>query len=393
MKAISISSILNLSIDDAHQNNFAGFDPYDALNTSIGVLKRGKWPPVFLIQILKRNPVNLRPLLGIKPGHNPKGLGLFLEACALLELHEPQSKIKEIEILLDILQEIQTPGYSGACWGYNFDWASPVKVLPKGSPTSVVTGFISKALYQTVQLSKFPEAIELFRNIAPFMRNDLPQFSDESGICISYSTVKKDCCYNASLLAAGYFARLWHLDRNERDRVLTKHLVDFVVSRQKKDGSWAYSEDLESGKERVQTDFHQGFILDSINECMDFLEEEPLHWMNALRQGAAFYFHRQFTPGGRSYFRLPRAYPVDVHHQAQGVISAVKLSKRFPEYQETSDRLVKWAISNLYDGHGRFFYRIFPLFKDKSHYIRWGQGWMVLALTYYYLQTNSGNVR
>lgn len=391
MTAKSIQSILNRALDDARDNHYAGYDPYDALNSSFGALKSGKWPPVLSIQLMKRNPINLRPLLGIQPGHNPKGIGLFLEACALLDQDEPESKTEEINILLQLLNNTQTPGYSGVCWGYNFDWASPAKVLPKGSPTAVVTGFISKALYETVALNRFPLAAEMFRNIAPFMRNDLPKHIDKTGICISYSTVKKDCCYNASLLAAGYFARLWHLDRNEDDRLLTRKLVDFVIARQKVNGSWAYSEDLETGKERIQTDFHQGFILDSISECMDYLEEEPQHWKEAMRSGATFYFNEQFAPDGRSYFRLPRKYPTDVHHQAQGVLTAIKLSKRFPEFAKYADSMVNWAIKNMYNGKGRFYYRVFPLFKDKTHYIRWGQGWMALALTYYYLHLNQRN--
>jgi hypothetical protein len=57
-----------------------GYDPYDALNSpflskvSLGL----KYPRIAFTQGLKLSPVNLRPFLGVRPGFNPKGIGLFL---------------------------------------------------------------------------------------------------------------------------------------------------------------------------------------------------------------------------------------------------------------------------------------------------------------------------
>lgn len=389
MRKNALHSIIDQALKDAAANNYAGFDPYDALNTSWQIFNRGKWMPVLLIQAMKRNPVNLRRMLGIRKGHNPKGIGLLLEASVLMEQSHPGKYKDTIDRLLRLLEETQTPGYSGTCWGYNFDWASPVKTLPAGSPTVVVTGFISKALYEAVQLGNNQDAERLFRGIEDFIASDLPRFSDHTGMCISYSTVKKDCCFNASLLAAGYLARLFHLTGREELRTEAEALVNFVVARQKSNGVWAYSIDLESGKERTQIDFHQGFILDSISEVMEYTAQKPVHWLEALKKGSEFYFNEQFSKGGRSYFRLPRKYPTDVHHQAQGIISATKLSEKFPEYTIHGERMMKWAMKFLHNGHGRFYYRVFPAFTDKTHYLRWGQAWMVLALARWYRHLQS----
>lgn len=384
MKSPPLKEIIDQSLGFAAAENYAGYDPYDALNTSFGMLKKGKWPPVLFIQVMKRLPVNLRPILGIKKGHNPKGIGLLLESCAILNRLHPREYDEHINRLLALLDELKTPGYSGTCWGYNFDWASPVKTLPKYSPTVVVTGFISKALFGLIQHAKNERAERLFRNIEPFIAEDLPAFSDETGLCISYSTVKRDCCFNASLLAAGYYARLFHLTKNPEHRSRAKDLVDFVIHRQKKDGSWAYSIDLETGNERIQTDFHQGFILDCIMETMEFLNEQPDHWLAALHRGASFYFHQQFDENGRSFFRLPKKYPTDVHHQAQGIITAAKIARFFPEFVPDGDKMVNWALKHMHDGNGRFYYRVFAGFTDKTRYLRWGQAWMTLALSHWF---------
>jgi len=46
---------------------------------------------------------------------------------------------------------------------------------------------------------------------------------------------------------------------------LINEAVLFVLSKQNNDGSWNYSYDIKNNTERKQIDFHQGFILTSLN--------------------------------------------------------------------------------------------------------------------------------
>ena len=55
---------------------FKGYDPYDTLNSPLPFHCLGKWGPVLAIQFQKRNPFNIRKLLGIKKEYNPKAIGL-----------------------------------------------------------------------------------------------------------------------------------------------------------------------------------------------------------------------------------------------------------------------------------------------------------------------------
>lgn len=386
MEAQHLKSLIDQSIDYAEKRNFAGYDPYDALNTSLKFLKKGRWMPVLLIQAMKRLPINLRPVLGIPRGENPKALGLFLEACSKLELQHQGQYRPQCLHLLDRLDALKTPGFSGTCWGYHFDWASPVKVLPKGSPTIVVTGFIAKGLYEAIKIGGMPKAEKVFREIEPFISNELPQFEDETGLCISYSTVVKDCCYNASALAAGYYARLFDLTSEDRYREKARKIIDFVVARQHANGRWDYSVDLNTGKVREQTDFHQGFIVDSIVETMMYLGERPDSWARAVSTGAEFYLNQQFAVNGRSFFRIPRQYPTDVHHQAQGIITCCRISTMGMDHLVEAEKMTEWAMMHLHDQNGSFYYRYFRFFTDKTRYMRWGQAWMTLALTKLYLE-------
>src|SRR6185503_3508027 len=68
-------------------NEWAGYDPYDALNSPVfGSLPflNFRVPRIVFTQVMKRSPVNFRRLLRVPPTQNPKGLALFL--AALLKL-------------------------------------------------------------------------------------------------------------------------------------------------------------------------------------------------------------------------------------------------------------------------------------------------------------------
>ena len=71
---------------------------------------------------MRRFPVNLRPLLLVSKEHNPKGLGLFLGGYArLYKLDQGQGYLEKIRHLIHLLSSLRSEGYSGNCWGYNFD--------------------------------------------------------------------------------------------------------------------------------------------------------------------------------------------------------------------------------------------------------------------------------
>lgn len=40
-----------------------------------------------------------------------------------------------------------------------------------------------------------------------------------------------------------------------------------------------------------------------------------------------------------------------------------------------------WAMDNMWDERGYFYYRVYPFFKNKISYMRWSQAWMLLAMT------------
>jgi hypothetical protein len=362
------------------KEEYKGYDPYDTLNSFIPFKLLGKWGPILAIQFQKRNPVNIRPLIGIKKEINPKAFGLFLQAYSIL-YHKTQQKIyfEKAEYFYNWLNTNYSAGYSGKCWGYNFAWASPQKYMKPNIPSAVVTGFVVKGLFEFYKISQKKEVLDLIVSACRFLDIDLEKYSDETGLSISYTPIQKDVCYNASLLAAEAFAKLYSINKNEAYKDIAIKAVEFVIRRQKESGSWNYSVDLNSNKERVQIDFHQGYILESLFEIKNSLMINNEQWENAIKKGLTFYKERQFHDNGRSYWRIPKDYPVDIHNQAQGIITFNKLDEYSEEYSSFAESISNWTVENMQSAKGYFYYQVFKTHIHKITYMRWSQAWMFLA--------------
>lgn len=352
------------------ESNFKGYDPYDVLKSHFPFHWLGKWGPILAIQTTKRSPVNLRPLLGISKGENPKGIGLLLNAYS--QMLDPDEEL--LKKLFQRLLELRTKDTIGYAWGYDFPWASPVKFLLAWSPTIVVTGFIAQGIYAYFKITKDPVAMEVLEGISAFMLS-LPKTENENGVCFSYSSTMQDICFNASMLGAEHFARMYSITGDDMSKELALKATKFTIQHQLENGAWPYSLN-DKGEARQQIDFHQGFVICSLLEVIEHLKEVPEEWNKALVRGAEFYRKEQFTEEGRSLWRWPKEWPTDIHHQAQGIITFSCLGN-----VEFARRIADWTIDNMRGKDGSFYYRVHRWGKDRTRYMRWGQAWMALALS------------
>lgn len=363
--------------------NFKGYDPYDTLNSWIPFKKFGNLISVLAIQIQKRNPINIiRPLLGIKKEYNPKGLGLFLKAYSMLyQIDKKEEYLETCNFLFEKIIQLKSKGYSGACWGYNFDWASPGSYLPKFTPSIVVTAFVVDGLIEYYEVNPLPEIKKEIVSTGDYILKDLPKTETYNGFCFAYTDKSKDCCYNASMLGAETLAKIYSLNNDLSLISYAKRAVNFVLARQKADGSWNYSLDLKTGKERKQIDFHQGFILMSLQNYIKYSGDTNTIIIDSIKRGLVFYKHEQFKDDGVSLWRLPKEYPIEIHNQAQGILTFAELSEYQNDYLAFAETVANWTIQNMQDKEGCFYYRNYRYYKNKIPFMRWSQAWMLVALT------------
>ena len=373
------SSLLSLEkyID---YNNYKGYDPYDTLNSSFPLKYFGKWFSILAIQFQKRNPINIRPLLGVKAGINPKGMGLLLKAyCILYEIENKNEYYECAKNIYVWLINNYSEGYSGICWGYNFDWANPEEYLKAFEPNVVVTGTVIDGIYKYSKIFQDTQAREIVISSSDFVLKDLPIINIDTKKCIGYNTNSKNCCYNASLYGSLILSFANRIKPNKKYQEIIDEVVAYVLSKQKTDGSWYYSYNIEQQTERRQIDFHQGFILVLLNDIIkDYSSQKDI--LTSIQRGINYYKDKQFYKNGRSKWRLPKKWPVDIHNQSQGIITFSKFAYLNKEYLSFSHNIANWTITNMQAEDGYFYYRNYKYFKNKISYIRWSQSWMFLAL-------------
>lgn len=382
MHTTELLASLDRLIAYVERENYKGYDPYDTLNSVIPFRWLGRWGEVIATQVQKRNPVNIRPLLGIRKGYNPKAIGLLLHAYSVLQRKFPERNYSaRLNFLLNWLKENPSKGFAHACWGYNFGWSTPKKHLPAYAPTVVATGFVVKGLWEYHRLTQDPIARDLLLDAARFVYDDLPRTTLPGGISFSYSPFFPDVCYNASLLGAEILARAWVLSGNEEYKSLAIQAVEFVVSKQKEDGHWKYSYEPEEDRERHQVDFHQGYVIDSIAYVMDLLNHRPDTWLQAVKRGLRFFHDVQFRDDGRGIWRWPKEYPTEIHNQSQGIISLIRWRQLSPETAPRASVIAHWTIRHMQDPNtGHFYYRQYPHHTNRISFMRWSNAWMMLAL-------------
>lgn len=358
--------------------DFAGYDPYDGLNSPITrALSFGrKYGRIAFIQGMKRSPLNLRPFLGIKKGHNPKGIGLFLWGYAKLYKTDPRPEyLEKIGHLLDLLEQLKSTGYSGNCWGYNFDWQSRAFFVPKYTPTIVNSSFIGHALLDTYLYTGNIKALEMAIPINDFILNDLNRKEENGTICFSYTPLDHTAVHNANLLGASLLIRLYRYTSDQRLKDTALASLAYSMNHQKSDGSWYYAD---TNFQSWIDSFHSGFNLRSIRYFLD--EGCAEEYRSVYEKGVRFYARNFFLPDGTPKYYHNSIWPIDIHSPAQAIVFFSGLGA---EYRELTDRILSWTIENMYNAKGYFYFQKWPHLTNKIPYMRWGQAWAFHALTEY----------
>jgi len=368
------------------ENTYSGFDPYDALNTDIFIHLPTKYLKIFVTQLFVYSPINFRKLLHTQQGKNPKALGLFLQAyCNLYKanLIEKERFDTISAYLVEELIQLRSPNYANYCWGFNFPWQDITRYGPRYLPSIVNTSYVGNAFLDLYEITKEQNYLNIAESISRFILNDLNIIKIDNGICFSYTPIDKHLVHNANILGAAFISRVYSIIGQEELLNIASMAFDWTLSRQRDDGSWAYSVNRDTGKERNQIDFHQGFILDAFCDFIQYSHMKKSTIEYSLLIGANYYINNQFDLQGRSKWRLPRNWPIDIHHQAQGIITFSKIfgyTGRV-EYLWKAKQIALWTIDNMQNKSGYFYYQIWPYFTNKISYMRWGQAWMFLALS------------
>jgi len=369
--------------------NYLGNSLYDSHNSKFSFEKLGTKPSFYINQIVKRSPINLRKVLRVPKGINPKGQGLFLYSYSklygtgLIDDKEIEDRAK---YFYNWLKENPSVGYSGHCWGYNYFWPKrDGSHVPAYTPSVVVTGFISRSLLEYYEVFKDETVRDVLKSCTKFVMNDVNLYKGDDGYCFSYTPVKKDLTVNANLLAAETLLYSDLLNKENNFKEYVDQVIKFTLNTQNEDGSWYYSFDYSTREPKKQIDFHQGYVLESLYRLSKYYEiaygiKSP-NVKDAIQKGLNFYKEKQFDTKGFAYWRLPKKYPIDIHNQSQGIITFLSMKDYIKGGEKFAHKIAEWTVDNMQGRMGNFYYQKYPLLINKTNYLRWNQGWMMVALT------------
>jgi uncharacterized protein YyaL (SSP411 family) len=379
------------------ENGWEGYDPYDGLNSRLTsyVSGRSKWLRILFVQLNKSLPINIRSILRIKKGIHIKGMGLF--ALAFLKLYETTGDpdfLKEAMFCLDFLKtKSLKEHYMGHCWGDYFEYQPAKSALTSNTtntPDIINTVVCALAFLEHYDITGNEESLAIAMSSRNFIIHTL-YINNGGKAFFKYTPISKSSgiTYNASTHGAMLLAKISKYKEDTQNREIAQRVIDYVIAKQKPNGAWYYSES--DGKEKIQIDFHQGFILDDLYDFIRYTKPSDDQYIKALLKGAEFYRNEQFLLDGKAKWRWPRQYPVDIHNQAQGIITFSRLGELESEYLDFAKKIAFWTIKNMQGRDGEFYYQNWRYFTNKITYMRWAQAWMMLALSTLLESTKSCN--
>ncbi|HYA78799.1 MAG TPA: hypothetical protein VED65_00555, partial [Candidatus Bathyarchaeia archaeon] len=277
-------------------NDWAGYDPYDALNSPIFrtlPYLDHRLPRLVLTQALKRCPVNFRRLLHIPKTQNPKAIALFLSAFVSLAKNDAAGRKGDLDLMIDRLRILRSPGANYWCWGYSFPWQTRTVVVPAGAPNLVCTSFVANALLDAFDHGQDTQCRDMGLSAAEFILNEL-YWVDGDAAGFSYPVGQlQSQVHNANFLAAALLCRAYKYTGDEKFLGPALRAARYSAGKQHSDGSWPYGE---SPTQRWVDNFHTGYNLCALQAISR--DAATAEFDAVLRSGFEFYRSHFFGEDG-----------------------------------------------------------------------------------------------
>jgi hypothetical protein len=385
-------------LDYCRRNDWAGYDPYDALNSEI--FKRvpfldSRIPRLVLTQALKRSPINLRPLLMIPKTHNPKAIALFLMAFLKLEKLGLLEDRQLVPLMVQKLIDLRSPNSTSSmnptnstdsmtsspssywCWGYSFPWQGRSILAQRGAPNLVCTAFVANALLDAYESEKNASCLDMATSAADYLLNKLYWEGSNGDAGFSYPVpAYRTQVHNANFLAAALFCRAYrHSGKREYLEPALK-AARYSAGKQHPNGSWDYGE---QETQRWIDNFHTGYNLGALRTICNYLNTDEFE--PHIRRGFKFYRDHFFQMDGVPKYFHNKTYPIDIHSVAQSIVTLMEFRDLDQSNIELAYRVLERSVDNMWDEGGYFYYQVTPYYKNKISYMRWSQAWMLLALS------------
>ncbi len=361
------------------ENDYRAYDTFDGLSSPLlrPLTFETRTLRTVLLQGVRRFPLNLRPLLGIKKSRSTKGMGFL--ARGFLRLHQATGDAQWLEraqYALEWLIDNQSKGYSGSCWGNHFDYQSRGFYLPKGVPTIVWTSLIGHAFLDGYEYLKTEKYLQVAQSACHHILQDIDSYPEGNGVCISY-VPGLDCrVHNANTLGGSFLARVYSHTGDHACRDLAEKALLYTANHQQSDGSWYYGE-----KENLHwvDNFHSGYVLDCFKHYLGCTGDKQFR--PVMNKGYEYWKKTFFLSDGTPRYYNHKTLPIDIQCCSQAIDTLVFFKDVDPDSIALAAKVALWTIENMQDRDGYFYYRRYSArLVNKTPTLHWGQATMLCAL-------------
>lgn len=358
--------------------DYKGYDPGDGLTSFLRPLTFGNiFAERVLQQAIWKAPVNVRPLVGVKPLESTKGRGFM--AWGYVLAHARTGNMADRERALACLRWLDTarvPDQVGHCWGNHFDFTTRSGRMVAHTPTIVWSGLIGQAFLEAYERLGEPWLLDVAESICRWILS-LPKEKTATGTCLSYTAVFQNSVHNSNLLGAGLLARTWKHRRRQEYLDTAREAVLYSCSRQREDGSWWYGE---APKYHWIDNFHTAYNLDSLKRYQESSGDESFR--PQIEKGYEYFKRVFFEPEGRPRYYHDRPYPIDIQCASQAIDTFALFADWDAAALELAGRVAEWTITHMQGADGHFYYRKYPVLTARTPYFHWGQSTMFKALAH-----------
>jgi len=375
-----IEDTIRSLIEYCRRNDWAGYDPYDALNSRLfeaTPLSRSRVARLIFTQGLKRLPMDLRPLLGVQKTQNPKAIALFLAAFLKLANQGFPGSESLVGIMAERLTDLRSRGTPYWCWGYSFPWQTRIVIVPRGAPNLVCTVFAADALLDAYERDPQPLYLEIAASAAEYIQKEL-YWTDGNGTdALSYPLPGlRYITHNANFLGAALLCRVHRIRGGKALLDTAIKVTRCSLAGQREDGSWGYSE---SSTQQWSDNFHTGYNLCALRSISRNAGTEEFE--GPIRRGLEYYRSRFFREDGAPRYFHDRTYPIDIHSVAQSILTLLTFRDLDERNIQLAHAVYRWAMKHMRDDEGYFYFQVQPFYKNRIPFMRWSQAWMLLALS------------
>lgn len=379
------------------ENGWAGYDPYDIKGHTavIQLLSNQARDPKLInsvfLECIEFFPTIARKTLKVNKEINAKAMGLFASAYLFLyQILKHESYLQKAYDCLRWLVENKSKDFVETCWGYPFDWQSLI-FIPKGTPSAVVSSICGDAFLNFYKFTGDKKYLQICESICKFFINSLNiDFVDQNRICFSYTPLDNFHVHNANLFVSSFLIKVSYELGHSGFYEYGLKALNYTLDAQNTDGSFYYWSQIDKNTYNIPDitlknidHYHTGFVLRSLHSIYSISRENKT--LEALTKAYSYYRDNLFKDNKVPKLKPDSLYPINIHSCAEAILCMSTLSDIFPDALEYAQNTFLWTRKHMQTREGWFIYIIRKIksynWKIKIPYIRWGQAWMLIALT------------